>query len=274
MEVAGRADVPAAIRTHRVVRALRPVGTVRTPVPSARRVGRPRSGPRRLSRRVRGAQRLLALTALSVIALAPVLARSGSSLGYDDALAAELAAHPDKVPATLEALNQGAAVAGLATPIVVPEWRPPAAVTPAAPRDRTEERTTERAPEAPRPATSDPRRTTSAPATDAAPTTVPAPATGARPTTSPAPTTATTPPPATPTPTRTPTPTPTPTPTAPETTPPVPTGPTEPAPTEPTPTAPSPSEPTGSPEPTGPQPTAPASTAPASSAPATPTVVP
>jgi len=36
------------------------------------------------------------------IAVAPVLARSGSTLGPHDAVAAELAAHPDRTDSTLE----------------------------------------------------------------------------------------------------------------------------------------------------------------------------
>ena len=67
-------------------------------------------------RRARGRtpQRILAGAALVAVALAPVLARSTSALGLHDALAAEVAAHPDHAGDTLEAISR-AGLIGTAT---------------------------------------------------------------------------------------------------------------------------------------------------------------
>jgi hypothetical protein len=70
--------------------------------------------------RSRAPQRLLAGTTLLAIALAPVLARSSSGLGLNDAVAAELAAHPDQAEDTLEALGRGGLLAGSITPTPTP----------------------------------------------------------------------------------------------------------------------------------------------------------
>src|SRR4051812_23621051 len=56
--------------------------------------------------RGRALRRVLAAAALVVIAVAPVLDRSTSALGLHDAVAAELAAHPDQAEDTLDALGR------------------------------------------------------------------------------------------------------------------------------------------------------------------------
>ncbi|TWH75327.1 hypothetical protein JD78_03883 [Modestobacter roseus] len=133
-----------ALVPHRPVRSVRAAGSAPSPRSRAARIraARTRGGPVRPAVRSRAPQRLLALTALSAIVLAPTLARSSSSLGFSDAIAAELAAHPDQVPATLEALNRGAAVSGLETPILVPDWETLPGTAPTESRSRTPERAT------------------------------------------------------------------------------------------------------------------------------------
>jgi hypothetical protein len=97
--------------------------------------------PSAAERRGRIPQRLLALTALSAIALTPVLARSNSALGLHHAIAAELAANPSRMQATLDDLTRGAELAGRTTPILDPDWPMPSAPTaPTDPRSRTVER--------------------------------------------------------------------------------------------------------------------------------------
>jgi hypothetical protein len=70
----------------------------------------------RVHRRSRAPRRVLTGAALLAIAVAPVLARSTSGLGMHDAVAAELAAHPDQTDDTLEALRRGGILAGSLTP--------------------------------------------------------------------------------------------------------------------------------------------------------------
>ncbi len=70
----------------------------------------------RVQPRGRRSRRLVAGTVLVTIAFAPVLARSSSALGMHDAVAAEVAANPDRADDTLEALSRGGALVGLATP--------------------------------------------------------------------------------------------------------------------------------------------------------------
>ncbi|MCZ2817321.1 hypothetical protein [Modestobacter sp. VKM Ac-2984] len=253
--------VPVPATSHQPSRPFRPLGAGGAPTGPARRIGSAwtRRGAHRPGPHSRVPQRLVALTALSAIALAPVLARSSSSLGFSDPLSAQLAANPDQVPATWDALNQGAAISGLTTPVTIPGWEAPLA-------DRVQTDTRDRSPE---PATDSrtgtstdqPRRTDTAPATStdgptSEPSTVPPAAVpddqppasdagsgGGTRTTAPTPTD-----PADPTVSR---PTPTPSPTDPEPTP-EPTPDPEPTPTpEPTPNP----EPTPTPSPTDPEPT-------------------
>jgi hypothetical protein len=73
-----------------------------------------------LRRRSRTPQRLVAGVSLLAIALAPVLARSASGLGLHDAVAAEVAAHPDQAERTLEELSRGGILAGAVTPAPAP----------------------------------------------------------------------------------------------------------------------------------------------------------
>ncbi|GAA4741725.1 hypothetical protein GCM10023328_23670 [Modestobacter marinus] len=276
------AAVLASTPSHRPSRSVRPPRAGSAPTaPTGRIRAWTRGGPARPGPRGRAPQRLLALTALSAIALAPVLARSGSTLGYSDPLRAELAAHPDQVSATFDALNRGAAMSGL-PPIEIRDWPlPEGDQAPEEDGDRSPGGVTDRGP-----ATSttdsrrtDPRPTDSAPATSTGdaptdgPTVPPVPVPGDRPpasdspsdgdtrTTVPTPTGPADPTAPRPTPTPSPTdpePTPTPTPTEPEPTPtptdpePTPT-PTDPVPT-PTPTDPEPT-PTPTPTPTDPEPT-------------------
>ena len=231
---------------------------VRTPPPPVR----PRLRPR--------VQRALLLSCVPVLALAPLLASSTSSLGKNSAIAAELAAHPDQEHQLIAALDRGRVLAGLSTPVTAPEEAapPPAPApgddgsdgggdadtrtptpsgspgtsTPATGTDRTA------APQPPRTAEVPPR-------TDGVPD-VAAPTQGAVPTTPPAE--------PEPTPTGTGSPTPTPTPTPSEPTP----SPTDPVPAEPTPVEPTPTDPEPTPSPTGPAPTSPTPVDPQPSAPA------
>ncbi|MGY5882415.1 hypothetical protein [Modestobacter lacusdianchii] len=89
-----------------------------TPEPARRRHAAdvaPKAHPDAVRRRrSRAPQRILAGTALLAVALAPVLARSNSALGLHDALAAEVAAHPDRATDTLEAISRGGLI-GTAT---------------------------------------------------------------------------------------------------------------------------------------------------------------
>jgi len=109
---ARRRAAPTMVVSAGSVAAPTPRRRVRTPPPPTR------SALQRLnSRRVRQA---LTLAALPLIALCPVLARSTSGLGMDDAIAAEMAAHPDQADDLLEALDRGRVLAGLATPVTAP----------------------------------------------------------------------------------------------------------------------------------------------------------
>lgn len=74
----------------------------------------------RVPSRSRAPRRILAGTALVAVALAPVLARSTSALGMHDAVAADVAAHPDQAEETLEQLNRGGVLAGAVTPSPAP----------------------------------------------------------------------------------------------------------------------------------------------------------
>ena len=94
--------------------------STRTPpprTPALHRLG----GGRRL-------HRVLALTALPLLALAPVMARSASSFGMGNAIAAEIAAHPDQTDTLIAALDRGRVLAGLTTPVTRPT--PPAVAAP------------------------------------------------------------------------------------------------------------------------------------------------
>lgn len=65
-------------------------------------------------------QRILAAAVLLLITATPVLARSTSALGLNDAVAAEIAAHPDQAGDTLTELHRGGVLAGAASPSPVP----------------------------------------------------------------------------------------------------------------------------------------------------------
>ncbi|MGY2078742.1 hypothetical protein [Modestobacter sp. SYSU DS0657] len=78
-------------------------------------------------------QQVVACSALVVMALAPVLARSGTGLGLHDAVAAEVAAVPDRADATLAELERGNELSGSASGIGDAYSRPAAPETDATP---------------------------------------------------------------------------------------------------------------------------------------------
>jgi hypothetical protein len=245
--------VPSVTSSSAPVVVLTSGPRVRTPPPPAR----PRL--RLASPRV---QRAMLLSCVPVLALAPLLASSTSSLGKSEAIAAELAAHPDQKDQLIAALDRGRVLAGLTTPVTAP-GEPAPAPSPAPEDDGsvgggapvgTRTPTPSGSPTTSAPATGTsrtaaPQRPTTAgvppvpgagpdvatPTDDAVPTTIPT--TPARPEPTPAGPTVGTPTP-TPSPSE-PTPSPTPSPTDPT---PTPTDPVDPTPTDPEPT-PTPTEP-------------------------------
>jgi len=76
----------------------------------------PPTHPDAVRPRGRTRQRFVAGATLLALLLVPVLARSSSTLGLHDALAAEIAAHPDQAEDTLEAVGRGGVLAGSVTP--------------------------------------------------------------------------------------------------------------------------------------------------------------
>ncbi|MCZ2822740.1 hypothetical protein O2V63_20580 [Modestobacter sp. VKM Ac-2977] len=92
------------------------------------------------ARRPRGLtpRRVLAGAVLLLVAATPVLARSASAFGLDDAAAAEVAAHPDRTDDTLATITGGAVLAGAPSPSATPADRTPgSSPSGAAAADRT-----------------------------------------------------------------------------------------------------------------------------------------
>ena len=124
-------------------------------------------GPSRLLRRT------LVTLALAAMAVGPVLARSTSTLGLHDAVAAEIAANPGQADGTLEALRRGGILAGSVTPP-----NAPAAASSAESPFRGTRTGSTSAPGATSPGDASPGTTTSAAVPAVAGTTVTVPPTG------------------------------------------------------------------------------------------------
>jgi hypothetical protein len=107
-DVAPRHPTPAAAEPARRRHAALPL-TAETP--GRRRHGAPEQ-PAHSRRARRMPRRLLVALTLAAVAAAPVLARSTSSLGLPDVLAAQVAANPERAEETIAAVRDGNALAG------------------------------------------------------------------------------------------------------------------------------------------------------------------